>query len=52
MSPVGLCAIASAKLFSPSKIILVDMDEFRLGVGQQVGADQEDVLAVINELTN
>ena len=56
--PVGLCAVASAKLFSPSKIILVDMDPFRLEVGKKMGADnivradQENVLEVIQELTN
>lgn len=56
--PVGLCAVQSAKLFSAAQIILVDFDQFRLDVGQKLGAtrvirpDQEDVMNVIGGLTN
>ncbi|WP_232699641.1 zinc-dependent alcohol dehydrogenase [Brevibacillus daliensis] len=55
--PVGLCAVHAARLFSPSQIILVDIDSHRLAVGTRMGAtssiqaDQEDVLAVIHSLT-
>lgn len=36
--PVGLCAVASARLFSPSRIILVDLEEYRLEAGLKLGA--------------
>lgn len=36
--PVGLCAVASAKLFSPSRIILVDLEDYRLEAGLKLGA--------------
>ncbi|MDO4540374.1 MAG: alcohol dehydrogenase catalytic domain-containing protein [Syntrophomonadaceae bacterium] len=36
--PVGLCAVACAKLFSPSHIILIDMEENRLAMGARLGA--------------
>jgi alcohol dehydrogenase len=36
--PVGLCAVACAKLFSPSKIILVDLEDYRLEAGIRLGA--------------
>ncbi|SOC40516.1 zinc-dependent alcohol dehydrogenase [Ureibacillus acetophenoni] len=56
--PVGLCAVASAKLFSPGQIILVDMDKSRLEMGRKIGAThvitagEENVLEVIQQLTN
>lgn len=57
--PVGLCALAAAKLYNPKKIILVGRkDKFRLGVGKQMGAtdiivsSEQDVLSTITELTN
>lgn len=36
--PVGLCALASARLFSPARLILVDMEDYRLEVGLSMGA--------------
>lgn len=36
--PVGLCAVACARLFSPAKIFLVDIEDYRLEVGAQLGA--------------
>ncbi|MGE5381308.1 MAG: alcohol dehydrogenase catalytic domain-containing protein [Methylocystaceae bacterium] len=36
--PVGLCAVACARLFSPGRIILVDMEDNRLEMGSKMGA--------------
>ena len=55
--PVGLCATACAKLFSPSKIIVVDPIENRREVAKKVGAThtidpaQTDPVHEIKELT-
>jgi alcohol dehydrogenase len=55
--PVGLCAVACARLFDPSRIIVVDMEPYRLAMAARLGADRvvdastEDVRAVIREAT-
>lgn len=56
--PVGLCAVATAKLFSPKKIILVGRrDQFRLDIGKELGATEiirssdKDVVAEIFRIT-
>ncbi|HEY5399317.1 MAG TPA: alcohol dehydrogenase catalytic domain-containing protein [Trebonia sp.] len=55
--PVGLAAIASAKLFSPSHIVAVDLSDARLEAARSFGADvtvngsSEDPMAVIKDLT-
>jgi len=55
--PVGLCAIACATLFSPSKLIAVDPIPGRLGVAEQLGAThvldptKGDVVTAIKDLT-
>lgn len=36
--PVGLCAVASASLFSPARLIIVDIEENRLEMGLRLGA--------------
>ncbi len=36
--PVGLCALASARLFSPARVFLVDVEDYRLEVGLRMGA--------------
>lgn len=36
---MGLCAVACARLFTPGRIILVDLEDYRLEMGQQMGAD-------------
>lgn len=36
--PVGLCAVASANLFSPARLIVVDTEENRLEMGLRLGA--------------
>jgi alcohol dehydrogenase len=55
--PVGLAAIASARLFSPSHIVAVDLSDERLEAARRFGADvtvndsREDPMTVIKELT-
>jgi alcohol dehydrogenase len=55
--PVGLSAIASARLFSPSHIVAVDLSDSRLEAARQFGADvtvndsREDPMTVIKDLT-
>lgn len=36
--PVGLCAVASAKLFSPARLIAVDLEDYRLETALKMGA--------------
>lgn len=56
--PVGLCAVASARLFDPARVVAVDMEPYRLSMASRLGADvvvdasEEDVRAVIKELTD
>lgn len=55
--PVGLCAVACARLFEPRQIIAVDMEPRRLSMAARLGADRvidassEDVRAVVREAT-
>jgi alcohol dehydrogenase len=55
--PVGLAAIACARLFSPSHVIAIDRSDARLKKAREFGADatvnnaDDDPLAVIRELT-
>jgi alcohol dehydrogenase len=55
--PVGLAAIATARLYSPSHIVAIGLSDFRLEAAKQFGADvtvnssREDPLAVIKDLT-
>ncbi len=55
--PVGLSAIACARLFSPSHIIAVDLSDARLKEAREFGADvtindgAEDAAAIIRNLT-
>jgi len=55
--PVGLAAIATARLFSPSHIVAVDLSDARLKKAMEFGADitvndsHEDTVAVIKDLT-
>lgn len=57
VGPVGLCAIASAKLFAPAHIIAVDPIEHRLEVAKALGATETinpaetDPVARIHEMT-
>jgi alcohol dehydrogenase len=55
--PIGLAAVMTSKLFSPSRVIVVDKDTNRLAAALKVGADtivdssSEDVVAVIRAHT-
>ena len=55
--PVGLSAITGARLFSPSRIVAIDLSDARLDAAKQFGADvtinnsREDPVSVIKELT-
>ena len=55
--PIGLSAITSARLFSPSHIVAIDLSDARLDAAKHFGADvtvnnsREDPLAVIKDLT-
>jgi alcohol dehydrogenase len=55
--PVGLSAITGARLFSPGRIVAIDLSDTRLEAAKQFGADvtvnstREDPLAVIKDLT-
>lgn len=56
--PVGLCAVAAAKLFGPASIIAIDMEDYRLDMALKMGADhvinflRDDPNDVIREMTN
>jgi alcohol dehydrogenase len=56
--PVGLCAVACARLFSPGRILLVDLEEYRLDMGKRLGAThvlnpkEVDVVKEIRRITN
>jgi alcohol dehydrogenase len=55
--PIGLSAIAGAKLFSPSHIVAIDLVDSRLEAAKDFGADvlvnstREDPMLVIKKLT-
>ena len=55
--PIGLAAITGARLFSPSRIIAIDMAANRLEAAKQFGADvtvnnaEQDPIAAVLELT-
>ncbi|KDE98308.1 alcohol dehydrogenase [Mycolicibacterium aromaticivorans JS19b1 = JCM 16368] len=55
--PIGLAAIMTAQLFSPSHIVAIDLAESRLEAARKFGADmmvnsgRDDPAAVIGELT-
>ncbi|HLT22273.1 MAG TPA: zinc-dependent alcohol dehydrogenase family protein [Bacteriovoracaceae bacterium] len=56
--PVGMATLLTAQFYSPSRIILVDLDEARLKVGFELGATdvidsgKENVVDAIMNLTN
>lgn len=55
--PVGLAAIITAQLYSPSRIIAVDMDNSRLDVAKKLGATESvvsgpDAVAQVMKLTD
>lgn len=56
--PIGLSAIQSARLFSPSRIVAVDLAPARLAAARRFGADvtvrssQDDPLSIVRDLTD
>lgn len=56
--PVGMSALLTAQFYSPSQIIMIDMDENRLAMAKELGATDtinsgtEDAIARVMELTN
>ena len=56
--PIGLAAILTASLYTPGRIVAVDLDDARLETARSFGADvtinngREDALARIMELTD
>ena len=56
--PIGLSAITSAELFSPSHIVAIDLADARLEAAKHFGADvtvnstREDALHVVRKLTD
>ncbi|MRH87602.1 alcohol dehydrogenase catalytic domain-containing protein [Nocardia sp. SYP-A9097] len=55
--PIGLAAIATARLYSPGHIIAIDLADSRLEAAQKIGADvivnssRENPLDIVRELT-
>jgi alcohol dehydrogenase len=55
--PIGLAAVMTAKLFTPAKIVVIDLDDGRLAKAKEFGADvtinngREDAVKRIFELT-
>jgi alcohol dehydrogenase len=58
VGPIGLAAIMTAKLFTPGKIVAIDLDDSRLEKAVEFGADvvinngREDAVARVQELTD
>ena len=57
--PTGLCTLMSVKLYSPSKVILIDVNDYRLNLAKEQGladiivnSSKEDPLEVIMRETN
>jgi alcohol dehydrogenase len=55
--PIGLAAIMTAQLFSPARIIAIDLATSRLEAAKRLGADvtmlsSDDPVAAVNELTD
>ena len=56
--PVGLCAVAAARLFGPAHVVAVDLENYRLEMAARLGADRvvdpaiEDPKAAIRDLTD
>jgi alcohol dehydrogenase len=56
--PIGLATIMTAKLYTPARVIAIDLADSRLEKAREFGADvvinngREDALAVVQELTS
>ena len=55
--PIGLAVVLAAKLFTPGKIVVIDLDDSRLAMAKQFGADVtinngvQDAVKTVFELT-
>lgn len=55
--PIGLATIMTAKLYTPARVIAIDLADARLDKAQEFGADvvinngREDAVAIVQELT-
>src|SRR5436190_3188504 len=55
--PIGLAAVMTAKLYTPARIVAIDLADARLEKAREFGADvtinngHEDAVAVVHELT-
>lgn len=55
--PIGLAAVMTAKLYTPGRIIAIDLSDGRLAKAREFGADtsinngREDAVAIVMELT-
>src|SRR5262249_10323983 len=55
--PIGLAALLTARLYSPSDVIMIDLDDHRLGTATRLGAaraihsGREDAVHRVTELT-
>ena len=55
--PIGLAAVMTAKLMTPGRVVVIDLDIARLARAREFGADvtidngHEDAVAVVKELT-
>lgn len=56
--PVGMSVLLTAQLYSPSQIIMIDMDDNRLAMAKEIGATHtinsgnEDAIKKVMEITN
>lgn len=55
--PIGLAALLTAQFYSPAQIIMIDVDDYRLGIAKTFGAtnvinsSKEDAIAKVMSLT-
>jgi len=56
--PIGLATVMTAKLYTPARIVVIDLADSRLEKARMFGADvtinngREDVVGIVNELTH
>jgi alcohol dehydrogenase len=56
--PIGLATVMTAKLYTPARIVVIDLADSRLEKARAFGADvtinngREDAVAIVNELTH
>ena len=57
--PIGMATLLTAQFYSPAKVIMVDLDDYRLGIARDFGAtdtinagDMETAIEKIYQLTN